>query len=429
MTAHHAITPPPGPLREAHGHLGHYGLALSLPSLSSCTSVSECLEACAKAVKSASPGQWARLSSARVEGWTEGRWPTLAELDSATGSTPCVILSFDYHFAVANSAAMAAAGLAPGVTVPPNGVVVVDEKTGAATGLLREQAAYKAWNSAPEPTPAQLRTNIIAALQALKAMGFVEVHDLHSQPWLGDLLRTLEREGQLDLSVWLYPPIAAVAEVAARRAAFESPRIKLAGAKIFADGTLNGRTAMMIHRYSLPLAEHPRGQCMVPPAQLDEHIRLADSLNLPIAVHAIGDAAVRMVLDSIERVKPATPGHRIEHAEIIDSMDIPRFKALGVTCSVQPCHLLTDIEALDRYLPHRLSRVLPLRDLLESGLKPGVVGTAEAGLVFGSDVPIVRANPEDSIQAAVYRARPGSHHQIAPAQSITQAQAWSCFAV
>ena len=114
-------------------------------------------------------------------------------------------------------------------------------------------------------------------------------------------------------------------------------------------------------------------------------------------------------------------GHRIEHAEIIDEADVGRFKALGVVCSPQPCHLLADIEALRRLLPHRLHRVLPMRELIDSGLTPGV------DLLFGSDAPIVAPEPRDNVIAATLRRREGApaSEAIAPEQAISEAEAWA----
>lgn len=433
-----STTPPPAArrLREHHAHLPALGRALSLPSLEACSSVAECLDAARRAAGAAAasptaPARWALFTRARVEGWTQRRWPTLAELDGATADVPCVIMSFDHHSAMANSAALAAAGLHPGARVPPHGVVVVDPATGGATGLLLEQAAYAAWHAAPEPGPDEASNIVARALDHLAALGFSEVDDLLSPPGLGPILAALEREGRLPVAVRLYVPAADLESAVAARAAWQSPRIRLAGGKLFADGTLNSRTALMLHRYGEPLPGTPRGQCMVSPADLERHLRAADALGLPIAVHAIGDAAVRMTLDCFERVRPATPGGRIEHCEVLDRADVPRFKALGVTCSVQPCHLLADVEALERYLPHRLDRILPLRELLASGLRPGMTGDdgQGAGLVFGSDVPIVRADPADSIQAAVHRRRESMDlaHAIAPDQAISAAEAWACF--
>jgi predicted amidohydrolase YtcJ len=422
----------PQPLREAHAHLAALGQSLGLVSLADCPDLGACLaivaREAAKARGCAGAAGWVRLTQARVNGWREQRWPTRSELDQAAGEVPCVVFSFDHHSAAANGAAMAAAGLRAGVPVPPNGQVIETAPgSGEASGLLLEQAAYAAWNACPEPTPQEQRGFVRAGLKHLAGLGYVEVHDLHSQEWLGPVLGEMERAGELTMRVLLYPPIARLRAVAADRAAWESARVVLAGGKLFADGTLNARTAHMLHRYAEPLLGMPRGQCMVAPAAIEAAVREADELGLHLAVHAIGDGAVRTVLDAIERAAPSrsTTGLcRVEHAEIIDATDVPRFSKLGVVCSVQPCHLLTDVEALNRFVPHRLERVLPLRELIGAGCKPGEL------LLFGSDAPIVRADPGDSIQAAVHRCRPGAGagDAIAPAQAISEGEAWACFA-
>jgi predicted amidohydrolase YtcJ len=183
----------------------------------------------------------------------------------------------------------------------------------------------------------------------------------------------------------------------------------------------------MIHDYPNPLDNLPRGQVMTPQPDIAAAIEHTARLNLGLAVHAIGDGAVRATLDAAHSVSSSLRlpvSHlRIEHCEFIDEADVPRFADLRVTASVQPCHLLADIEGLNRHIPHRLDRVLPLKDLIESGLEPGKT------LLFGSDVPVVRPDPQDSIQAAVHRKRadqPASE-AIAPDQAITGSQAWACF--
>lgn len=425
-------------MREAHCHLFSLGQSLAIPSLAGCTTASACLEAVRSACESVRRAgkSWARLHSARVSAWPEQAWPTLAQFDAATGGLPCVIMSFDHHSALANSAALAAAALTPGSTTGLNGVVVADER-GSATGLLLEEAAYAAWEAAPPPTDDERLAMVAAGLAHLAALGFDEAHDLHSQAWLGGVLRTLESDGRLPIRVRLYAPAAELAAASAARKEWESPRLRLAGGKVFADGTLSSRTALLMHRYCHPLVDCPRGKAMTPPARIDEYLREADALGLPLAIHAIGDGAVKMVLDCYQRVRPKAKGQRLEHCELLDRTDVGRFVALGVNCSVQPCHLLADVETLHAVAPHRLDRVLPLRELLDSGLRPGVLdddeGAADGppGLVFGSDVPIVRANPEDSIRAAVARRREGAAEgeALAPAQAISETEAWRCFGV
>lgn len=421
-------------MREAHAHLAALGESLTIPSLEGCKGLAECLHGVRSAAATmVTPGAWVRLHSARIESWPEARWPSIAELDTASPASPCVLMSFDHHAAAANSAALARACVTPGRVIEPHGTVVVDN-FGRATGLLLEGAAYRVWKSAPEPPIAERAGFIAAALAHLHELGFTEVHDLHSQEWLGPCLAALERAGGLSLSVWLYPPADRLRAEHASRKAWESPRVRLAGGKVFADGTLNSRTAAVLTDYREPMPGLPRGRIMVDGAILRDHLTTAEQLGLHLAVHAIGDGAVRFVLDAIEDVARSRPRsasrtfgerHRMEHCELIDEADVPRFASMGVVCSAQPCHLLSDVEALHRYQPHRLGRVLPLRELIDSGLAPG------RDLWFGSDVPIVRADHEDSIRAAVDRRRESApaSQAIGWEQRITEAEANAAFCV
>ncbi|MBC7834321.1 MAG: amidohydrolase family protein [Phycisphaerales bacterium] len=417
-------------MREAHAHLAGYGEALTIPSLSGCASLAECLDRVRQAAADSEANQWVRLTSARVESWPERRWPTMRELNAACRAR-CVIMSFDHHSAMANTSALVAAGLRAGVSVSENGLVCIDPG-GEPTGVLLEDAAYKAWQSAPEPDERERERQVGVALASLRSLGYTEAHDLNSQPWLGPILSRLERRGELDLRVWLYPPVADIERSVRGRHAWESESVRVAGAKIFADGTLNSRTAFMLEPYLEPLPGMERGKAMLSPWELAAHVAATARLGYPVAVHAIGDAAARMVLDALEhelahgggeRARQEFP-YRVEHCELIDEADVGRFARLGVVCGVQPCHLLADVEALRRFVPApRLERVLPMRELIATGCRPGEL------MWFGSDVPIVGADPADSVQAATQRRRPGMLQAAAIgwSQRIGEAEAWAAF--
>jgi predicted amidohydrolase YtcJ len=443
----------PKSLREAHAHIAAHGHAMSMERFEACTGPRDFLERLARAASSAPRSEWLLGGGVRVEGWSEPRWPTLKELDDASIGRPLCVWSFDHHALVVNTVAMREIGLARDAADPPSGRIVRDER-GDPTGLMLEAAAKAVWTRLPAPSPQQCRAFVTVALADLARHGFVEVHDLLSPPWLGPLLGELEREGRLSMRVRLYPALADLDETARTREQWESDRLHLAGAKLFADGTLNSRTAWMLQPYADPLPGLPTGEAMLSREDLAAAMVRVWSQGLGLAVHAIGDGAVRAVLDAFEmtsgeRQRPVThersvdsialgdpaervagarrsselPPLRIEHAEIIDEADIPRFARLGVVASVQPCHLLADIEALRRHLPHRLERVLPLRDLIDSGCAPGEL------LWFGSDTPIVQPHPEDSIQAATQRRRSGAaaSESIGTAQGITPEESWSAF--
>lgn len=360
---------------------------------------------------------------ARPEAWDPPGWPTPGALDRVTEGMLFCAWCFDYHALLANTPALAHAGL-DRVSSDPEGGLIGRDAEGGLTGVLYERAAGLLWESLPDPDLDRAGAVLARAIESLRGMGFDEVHDLKAQPWLGPELARLADAGLLDgFRVELWPLVEDLDAVLANRKGWERDGLRLAGGKIFVDGTLNSRTAWMLHDYADGRPGHPRGLPMMSPARIRDAVRRCDADGLPLAAHAIGDGAVRAVLDAIETVRPATPGFRVEHAELVDGADVPRFARLGVVCSVQPCHLLYDIEALRRGTPDRLDRVLPLRSLIDSGCRPGEL------MIFGSDTPIVRPDPGDSIRAATDRRRSGMPpgDAIAPSQAITREEAEACF--
>lgn len=456
-------------MREAHCHLLALGQALTTASLADCASMAECLQRIAQLASGLTSEQssngaskrWIKMAQAHHNNWPEARWPTAAELDAAAGQHPCIIKSFDHHHAVCNSAALHAAGLVVGQTVPPLGRVVADA-AGTFTGELVEHAAWHIWQADGEPTPTERLSILRAACDHLAAFGYREAHDMLSQSWLPNDLTSLALQGHLPLKVLLYAEPTIAEQLLSERTTWH-PHVKLGGMKLFADGTLSARTAHMVHRYADPLPDASRGRCMTAPAAILATMQRCQSLGIGLAVHAIGDGAVKTVLDCAERARTATPAipaipagaasgpkHgldacriRIEHAEIIDKPDVVRFAELRIDCSVQPCHLPWDIAVIRKHLPHRTERVMPLAELLAAGLVPGSLGAdglwagatpqeiaaVPAGLAFGSDAPIVGADPQDSLFAAVNRRAPHqpTDEALGLPQAVNLTQARQCF--
>lgn len=410
--------------------------------LARCGSSAECLGMLADEARRTDARGWVLAFGARTESWSDRRWPTRHELDRVIPEHACAVMSFDHHAVCANTRALSLAGFSEDSADPAGGVIVRDARTGAASGLLLESAAYAVWNAAPEPTEAERVEHVRRALADLARHGFVEVHDLLSPDWLGQALAQMDDRGELAMRIKLFPAVAQIDRAFQASKTWARERVTLGGGKLFADGTLNSRTAWMLQPYADGLPGVPCGKAMATPEEIRSAVRACERHGLPLATHAIGDAAVRAVLDAIEAVgreggsaevkkdgaargtlAGARPRHRIEHAELIDPADVPRFARLRVVVSVQPCHLLTDIEALTRSLPDRLDRVLPLRSLIEEGCSPGDL------ILFGSDTPIVRPDPADSVQAAVERRRSGMPRSeaIAPEQQLTKEEAWAAF--
>lgn len=427
-------------LREAHVHLAEFGEELSAIDLSTCASLGECLERMARAAAedagetgvspvNANSDGWIIAVRARVEGWAERRWPTASELHEAANGRPCLVKSFDIHSLVASTRALDVAGIEPDrpATNDPASDLIERDESGRPTGLLLETMAQRMLSAAPAPTRAERREHVRLACENLAQRGYIEAHDMLSRPWLGPILAELDDEGALPVRVLLHPVHEDFDRVIRERPSFERDRVRIGGLKVFTDGTLNSRTAWMLEPFADPRPEAPNGHRMMTDSAGTESIERALACDLPLVAHAIGDAAVRWCLDLIEAHSPKHVGHRIEHCEFVDEVDVPRFAALGVIASLQPCHLLPDMEALERLTPHRLDRVLPIREFIESAR---AAGRDPAELIwFGSDAPVVDPDPEDTMQAAVMRRRPGmtATRAVAPAQAITREDVLSLF--
>lgn len=414
---------PKGRLREAHCHLPNLGRSLSQLNVADAASKAELFELLTKSARNLAAGAWLIAIGMRVEGWENAEWPTRGELDAISGGRPCVVRGFDFHSLVASSAALAAAGVNEGSSDPEAGVYCRDGN-GKLTGVCLEAAANHVWNAVPEPVESERVNHVRAGLKHLAALGFTEIDDLLAPLWLGDLLAHMSDAGELSMKVRLFPRVAELSAAAEQAKRWSRENVILAGGKLFADGSLNSRTAWMLE----PYADGHKGQeCGLPnwsPSQLEDAVRECERFGLPLATHAIGDRAVREMLNAIERGSIKTGiRHRIEHCEVISKQDVSRFVKMGVVASVQPCHLLYDIEVLRRAAPDRLERVLPLREMIDSGCTPGEL------LIFGSDAPIVRADPQDSLQAAVCRRRAGMKEEeaIGIGQAVTEAEAWAAF--
>ena len=417
---------PPFPPRDAHLHLPEHGEALSMVGLEDCAGVDECLTRISGAAAGAPAGAWLQARGARVQAWRERRFPTACELHDASGGRLVVVRSFDHHAIAVSDTVLSLSGINAATPDPAGGVIVRSGGPGSApSGTLLESACGLVWRVMPEPTRAERTGFIRAALADLAQRGFVEVHDMFTQRWQVEILRELERTGDLSMRVRLYATREHFDGV--QRCVEEAPmeNVTLDGLKMFADGTLNSRTASMLWPFVEGMPEHPCGTPLLSFEQIVDGLRLARGAGVHAAIHAIGDRAVRTVLDAIESESDALPPHRIEHAQFIHPADVPRFASLGVIASMQPCHLLADVEAIQRFAPHAAERAFPLRSLVEAYRAAGMDPAAWVWL--GSDTPVVPPDPLDNIQAAVHRRRRDADDrgEIGAVQAVGESLAWS----
>jgi predicted amidohydrolase YtcJ len=235
---------------------------------------------------------------------------------------------------------------------------------------------------------------------ALAAMGLTGFHDCEG-PDAFSAFQDLDAAGELPLRVIILLAYYRLEETirTGLQTGFGSDMLRTGPVKIFSDGSLGSMTAEMHDDYEC--CPGNRGIPTIPQEELEQAIVKAAQAGIPSAIHAIGDAANRRVLDAFQRASESLGHqydelrlrHRIEHAQLLHPNDIPRFAQLGVVASMQPIHATSDMHAADRLWGQRSRYGYAWRSVLDSG----------ALLAFGSDAPVETPNPFAGIHAAVTR--------------------------
>lgn len=350
---------------------------------------------------------------------------TRQDLDAVIADRPIAMMSPDHHTVWANTAALQAAGLLHGA-VMPHGHEVVMGPDGTATGELREFEAFGpilalggeahlqlgiATGEEPDPTPdAATRTadkdKIAAGLAHCAAHGITSMVNMDGNRYTLDLLAEMQAEGRLTARVKVpfhfkpHMDLSALDRAEAMRRDFASDWLRSGHVKMFMDGVIDSRTAFMLNDY--PGCPGHRAAPLFPVDHFAQICIEADRRGFQIAVHAIGDGAVRATIDGYEAARrangPRDSRHRIEHIELIDRADIPRLGALGITASVQPPH---PPGAMDFPLG-TMEAVIP-RDRWGDAFLTRTLAEHGAPLAFASDWPVTDISVMRGLQAHLTR--------------------------
>lgn len=381
-------------LTDGHIHFTWYALGLRTLDLTGAATLGEMLALVAEWARETAPGEWIVGRGWDQELWPERRFPTAADLDRAAPAHPVALKAKSGHALVANSLALHLAGITAGTPDPPGGRIGRDAE-GRPDGMLFEDGAMKLITDLiPPPTPEETDAALRDAFRRAHRVGLTAIHDMDGSPAFAAYQR-LHVRGELGLRVVKYLPADALdcALELGLRAGLGDDRLRVGGIKVFADGALGPRTAAML----APYEGEPEnvGVMTTDETALRELARKAATGGLPLAVHAIGDRANRMVLDVLADVGTGGLRHRIEHVQLLHPDDVGRLAALGVVASMQPIHATQDYEMADRYWGERCATAYAWRSLLEAGTV----------LAFGSDCPVEDLNPFLGIHAAVTRRR------------------------
>jgi hypothetical protein len=293
--------------------------------------------------------------------------------------------------------------------------------------LFEDSAMALVSDLIPPPGPEEIDGALLDAFSGAWCVGLTSIHDMDSTSAFAAYQR-LHARGELGLRVIKYLPADALdcALEVGLRAGLGDDWLRVGGIKAFADGALGPRTAAMLAPYEGELDNV--GVLTTTERELRELARKAVQSGFPLAVHAIGDRANRMVLDVLadiagkDRGVPRPCRHRIEHVQLLHPDDVGRLAGLDIVASMQPIHATQDFEMADRYWGDRCATAYAWRSLLE-------VGTV---LAFGSDCPVENLNPFLGIHAAVTRRRvdgsPGLQGWV-PRQRLTVEEAVHAYTV
>ncbi len=349
---------------------------------------------------------------------------TRQDLDRVIADRPIAMMAPDHHTVWANTAALAAAGILHGAPMPPGHVIMLGAD-GTATGELREFEAFSpvlaltgdlhlqlgiATGGEPDPWPtpeqrAKDKEKVVAGLAHCARHGITSMVNMDGNRYTCVLLRELEAEGRLTARVVVpfhmkpHMQLEELSRASAMAAEFAGEWVRSGFVKMFMDGVVDRRTAFMLQPYP---GTAERGEALFEADRFADICTEIDRRGLQIAVHAIGDAAVRRTIDGYEAARrrngPRDSRHRIEHIELIDRADVPRLGALGITASVQPPH---PPGAMD--FPMSTMETVFHRDRWRDAYLWKTLADHGAPLAFASDWPVTDVSVMRGIQAALTR--------------------------
>jgi predicted amidohydrolase YtcJ len=387
---------------DSHAHFLGIGFARLDLDLVGTRSYAEVVARVAQEVRKRRPGEWIR-----GRGWHEGKWdapppgavrgfPTQAELSAVSPDNPVALERADGHAVLVNAKAMALLGITRATPTPEGGEIIKD-RSGEPTGVFVDNAQSLIHSG--ERSPEEKRRALELAMDECLEKGITSLSDA------GQDMATLELYEQVAAAGTLRTRLYVMAGGLETMRALGRPAIGLGGGmltirtvKLYADGALGSRGAALLEPYS----DDPgnRGLLVTPPEQILEAARFALEHGFQVATHAIGDRANRIVLDEYQKAlsehpEVKDPRFRVEHAQILDATDIPRFGKLGVIASMQGIHCPSDRP----WAPKRLgdARVAEgayvWRKLLDAG----------ARIINGTDAPVEDVSPIQNFHATVTR--------------------------
>jgi predicted amidohydrolase YtcJ len=410
-------------LFDAHGHfmeLGFQALQLNLFDTRTLVEAQDRLRRYAADHPNAA---WIRGGGWNQERWGLGRFPSAADIDPIVRDRPVVLARVDGHAILANSAAMAAAGITAKTADPAGGRIERDAK-GNPNGVFVDKAQDLINQAVPAALPRERDQAFAKAQEILLGFGITATADMGTTADDWQVMRRAGDRGDLRVRILSYAsgvePAISIAGTGPTPWLYDG-HLRMIGVKLYSDGALGSRGAWL----KAPYADAPgaRGLQFLDDAKLRNLMSRSAMDGFQVAIHAIGDAANAQALDAIAELAETYKGDRrwrIEHAQIVDPIDLPRFGRNGTIASMQPVHQTSDrLMAEARLGPARLAGAYAWAAMLRNG----------APLAFGSDYPVESPDPFAGLATAISREDPAGQPPGGwlPAEKLSFEQALAAF--
>src|SRR5215213_721291 len=418
---------------DSHQHLSGVGQREMTLNLEGTTSLEDFLAKVKARVDQAKPGEWVT-----GRGWIETHWqppvfPTRWDLDKVAPNNPVILGRADGHGAVANTAALNLAGIDKSTPNPFGGEISKDKQSGEPNGMLLDAAQGLVRRRIPSSSDEDAERAVVLGVKRNISLGWTQIQDAGGSYNDVEIFKKLYAAGTIKLRIYkaVYGPgpnATRLLNEGPTIGAFDN-RFTVRTIKVVSDGALGSRGAALLEPYS----DEPdtSGFLTVKAEELRPMLIEALRKGIQVETHAIGDRANRFILDEYETAlkavprgerKVVDPRWRVEHAQIVNPADIPRFAKLGIIPSMQPSHAIGDLF----FAPSRLGiDRLAGAYAWESFVKSGVV------VPGGSDAPVERGEPMIEFYAAVARkdqkgfSAEGWH----PEEAVTREQALKMFTI
>ncbi|HYX08861.1 MAG TPA: amidohydrolase [Bacteroidales bacterium] len=398
---------------DPHSHFYGYGLSLGNADLTGTTSFKEIIEILENHHKN-HPGEWLTGRGWDQNDWADKEFPTRKLLDKKFPGVPLLLTRIDGHAALASGEALKRANITPDTKIEGGEILI---KNGMLSGILIDNAIELVEKIIPKPDSATMANALLKAQANCFAVGLTTVSDAGLDAQVINLMDKLQQEDTLKMKIYaMLNPTDENFEQYVSHGIYQTPRLDVRSIKLFADGALGSRGALLLKPYT----DDPgnSGLLLKHPDYYREMCHIAFSANYQVNTHCIGDSAVRLMLSVYgEFLKGKNDRRwRIEHAQIVDPSDLPLFGKYSVIPSVQTTHATSDMYwAGNRIGPERLKNAYIYKELLQQN----------GWLPNGSDFPVESINPLYGFYAGItrkdHKGYPAGGFQ--PENAITREQA------